>query len=141
VSEELGTPWSKCYESFAASGDLATDMVAMGRACGAKNGQKPLTTVRTGQQSEHDAVDRFTFTAGGASKCYRVFAVGERGVRDLDVQVVGPDGELLASDASMDPNPVVPPREPLCLKQSGIYVVEVSVQRGAGRYAVQVWGN
>jgi hypothetical protein len=113
----------------------------MGRLCGVKNNQRPLTPVRMGQQSEHDAVERFTFTAGGPGKCYRIFAMGETGVRDLDVQVVGPNGDALASDNSKDPHAVVPAREPLCLDKQGIYTVEVSVFRGSGRFAVQVWGN
>ena len=141
VSEEPSTPWSKCYESFASSGDPETDISALGRACGVANQQKPITAARMGQQSEHDAVDRFTFTAGGPGKCYRVLAVGESAVRDLDVQVFGPDGELIAADTSKNPYPVVPSHEPLCLAQPGIYGVEVSVHRGEGRYAVQVWGN
>jgi hypothetical protein len=140
-SQEDASPWSKCYEFFIATGDPTVDIGLLGRECGSRNNQRAVTPVREGKQSESDAVDRFTFTAGGDGKCYRVFAVGERGVRDLDVQLVGPDGEMVASDMTKGPYPVVPAREPACLPRKGIYTVEVSVYRGSGRYAVQVWGN
>lgn len=141
VVEEPGTPWSKCAEPFTASGDCVADVGALGRLCGVKNDQRPLTPVKTGQQSSSDAVDRYTFTAGGPGKCYRVLAVAEAGVRDLDVHVTGPDGASLAADGVTEPSVMVPPTGPLCLDKAGIYTVEVSVFRGSGKYAVQVWGN
>jgi hypothetical protein len=118
-----------------------TDVGNLGRLCGVKNQQRPLTPVRTGEQSAEDAVDRYTFTGGGPGRCYRVFAVAEAGVRDLDVQVTGADGERLAADNSAQPVAMVPALEPLCLGKEGVYTVEVSVFRGSGKYALQVWGN
>jgi hypothetical protein len=94
-----------------------------------------------GEQSESDAVDRYTFASDGSGKCYRVFAVADSTVRDLDVQVLGPDGSRLAADISHDAVPVVPPQGPLCLKQRGVYTVEVSVYKGSGHYALQIWSN
>jgi hypothetical protein len=140
-ADEPSTPWAKCHSTFTLGGDAAADVGLLGRMCGVKNQQKPLTGARVAVQNEHNAVDRFAFSAGGPGKCYRVFAVGERGIRDLDVQVVGPDGARLAWDASHEPWAAVPALGPLCLEQPGVYTVEVSVFRGSGRYAVQIWSN
>jgi hypothetical protein len=139
--DRAATPWSKCYESFTPSGDPVDDVRRIGLLCGPSNGQKPLSEIRSAPQSENEAVDRYTFTAGGEGKCYRVFGVGDTGVRDLDLQVVGPGGELVAADVAKDAWPVLPPRGPLCLKDRGVYTLEVSVYRGSGKYAVQVWTN
>jgi hypothetical protein len=141
VAEDPGTPWSRCAETFTPSGDCVADVGNLGRLCGVKNSQRPLTPVRTAEQTSSEAVQRYTFTAGGPGKCYRVFAVAEAGVRDIDVQVTGPDGDRLASDTSAQPVAMVPGMEPLCLGKVGVYTVEVSVFRGSGRYAMQIWGN
>ena len=139
--EDSDSPWVKCRELFTSSGDPKQDVGLLGRACAARNKQHPLTGIHEGQQTENDAVDRYTFAAAGSGKCYRVIGAGEQGVLDLDVQLIDPDGESVATDNSKTPYPMAPATEPVCLKKTGIYTVEVSVYRGSGHYAVQVWTN
>jgi hypothetical protein len=99
-----------------------------------------ITPVTVGEQSENDPVDRYTFYVPKAGSCYRVYAVGARSVADLDLLLRGPDGEDVVADVTHDAHPVLPPKGPICFDAPGLYLLEVSVFRGSGRYAVQVWG-
>lgn len=140
VDEIPATPWERCVEGFVATSDPESDIAGLGKSCGARLGHKPITDVRLGAQGEADAVDRFVFTAV-AGKCYRVIAVGGSGIRDLDVQVVAADGRVMGADDGREGWAIVPLREPLCVQEGGTLVVEASVGKGTGRYALQVWGG
>ena len=61
--------------------------------------------------------------------------------RELDVLIMTLDGEPVAGDITHDAWPVVPPLGPACFVEPGPYVLEVSVFRGSGRYALQVWAK
>jgi len=102
---------------------------------------RPVTAVRTGEQSELDPVDLYTFEVPKAGACYRVYAASDRTVEDLDLLLRGPGGEGALADVTHDSWPVLPPREPACFTAPGVYQLEVSVYRGSGRYALQVWGR
>lgn len=140
ADEVPATPWERCVEGFVATGDPEADIAGLGKSCGARLGHTPITDVRMGAQGEADAVDRFMFTAV-AGKCYRVIAVGGSGIRDLDVQVVAADGRVMGADDGREGWAMVPLREPLCVREGGTLVVEASVGKGTGRYALQVWGG
>jgi hypothetical protein len=102
---------------------------------------RPLTAVRSGEQSDQDAVDRYTFEVPSAGRCYRVYAAGDRDVTDLDLLLRGPTGNAVAGDSTHDSWPVLPAYAPACLSEPGLYMLEVSVFRGKGHYALQVWGR
>jgi hypothetical protein len=102
---------------------------------------RALTAVRSGEQSEQDAVDRYTFEVPSSGRCYRVYAAGDGAVKDLDLLLRGPSGNAVASDLTHDSWPVLPARQPACLSEPGLYMLEVSVFKGTGHYALQVWGR
>lgn len=141
VSAAGGGTWSECYAGFAPTGNARSDLGRLTRACGPTGGMRAITAVTEATQQESDPVDRYTFFVPKAGACYRVYAVGERTVSDLDLLVRGPTGEDVAADLTNDPFPVLPPRGPLCFEVPGVYMLEVSVFRGQGKYAIQVWGN
>ncbi|MCK6536634.1 MAG: hypothetical protein L6Q84_26985 [Polyangiaceae bacterium] len=136
-----GGVWSECYSAFAPSGAPKEDLARLTRSCGATGGMQAVTAVHTAEQAEKDPADRFTFYVPASGACYRVYAVGDRNVQDLDVLLRGPDGEDVTGDVSHDAFPVTPPAGPICFDVPGLYMLEVSVFRGAGRYALQIWGN
>ena len=133
--------WASCSAGFKPTGQPKTDLDRLTRACGPTGGMRAITPVTIAHQREHDAADRYTFYVPTAGACYRVFATGDRNVRDLDLLLHGPDGEDLSGDLTHDAYPVLPPSGPLCFDTPGLYMLEVSVFRGAGRYALQIWGN
>ncbi|MBK7582134.1 MAG: hypothetical protein IPI67_18250 [Myxococcales bacterium] len=136
-----GGVWSECYATFSPSGAPKEDLARLTRSCGATGGMQAVTAVQTAEQSEKDPADRYTFYVPNSGACYRVYAVGDRNVSDLDVLLRGPDGADVTGDVSHDAFPVTPPSGPICFDVPGLYMLEVSVFRGSGRYALQVWGN
>lgn len=141
AASKPGGVWSECYSAFSPSGSPKEDLARLTRSCGATGGMQAVTSVQTAEQSEKDPADRYTFYVPSPGACYRVYAVGDRNVLDLDVLLRGPDGEDVTGDLSHDAFPVTPPAGPICFDVPGLYMLEVSVFRGAGRYALQVWGN
>ncbi|MBK8994990.1 MAG: hypothetical protein IPM35_04455 [Myxococcales bacterium] len=136
-----GGVWSECYSTFSPTGSPKEDLARLTRSCGPTGGMQAVTRVQTAEQSERDPADRYTFYVPASGACYRVYAVGDRNVLDLDVLLRGPDGEDVTGDMSHDAFPVTPPAGPICFDVPGLYMLEVSVFRGSGRYALQVWGN
>jgi hypothetical protein len=136
-----GGIWAECYASFSPSGEPKADLARITRSCGPTGGMRAITPVETKEQNEKDPADRFTFYVPNSGACYRVYAMGDRNVKDLDVLLRGPDGDNVVADVGHDAFPVVPPYGPICFDAPGLYMLEVSVFRGGGRYALQVWGN
>lgn len=60
--------------------------------------------------------------------CYAYFAVGDDGVRDLDMHVTDPDGRSLGSDTMFDDTPFVQH----CADRSERVTVRIAVSRGSG---------
>jgi hypothetical protein len=133
--------WEACYSTFAPAGDAAGDLARLVRDCGPQGGMRSVTKVRTGKQSEQDPVDRYMFSVPEAGRCYRIYAAADAAVKDLDLLVRGPSGAAVVADVTHDSWPVVPPREPVCFSEPGLYMLEVSVYKGSGRYALQIWGR
>jgi hypothetical protein len=79
---------------------------------------------------------RFNVRAG---ECFRIFAVGEPSIEDLDIEVFGPNGRRLAFDNGDDRWPVVQPDGPFCTFETGEHQARVRVARGSGRYAIEIW--
>lgn len=135
------SPWEACYSTFAPAGDPEGDLTRLVRDCGPTGGMHAVTTIRTGRQSSDDPVDRYTFEVPAPGQCYRVYAAGESSIADLDLLLRGPGRSQFVADVTHDSWPVLPPREPVCFAEPGSYMLEVSVYRGSGRYALQVWGR
>ena len=141
TSEPKPDPWVDCYAGLSYVGNPRTDIARVTKTCGSIGGMRAITPVTLGAQTQDDPVDRYTFYVPKAGQCYRVFAAGDSGVKDLDVALRGPEGDELIADLSHDAQPIVPPTGPVCFQSPGLYMLEVSVYRGSGRYAVQVWGG
>ncbi len=139
--EPAKTPWETCYSSFAPTCNAESDLARLVRDCGTTGGMRAVTKVKIGNQSADDPVERFAFQVPAPDKCYRVYAVGDSTIKDLDLLLRGPQGTSMVADITHDSWPVLPPREPVCFSEPGLYMLEVSVYKGAGRYALQVWGR
>ena len=134
-----GRRFEACRARFRPTGDVRRDLEAMTALCGPPNAMHAVTPVLDGTQSAADPIARFSFT-GETGRCYRVFSAAEPGVADLDLAVLDPDQAVVGHDTADDAFPVLNPDGPLCLTKPGRYELLVSVERGAGRYALQIWG-
>jgi hypothetical protein len=133
--------WDKCYAGFSPSGNPKSDLGRITKSCGPLGRMRPITAATFGQQSARGPSDRYTFFVPHSDSCFRIFATADRNIGDLDLLLRTPDGEPVTGDITHDTWPVVPPQGPACFEEPGLYVLEVSVFSGGGRYALQVWGN
>jgi len=134
-----GGTFESCYQTFRPSGNAERDLGQMTSLCGPPNAMKPVTAVIQGTQSKRDPIARFTFR-GEMGRCYRIFSATDRGVQDMDMAMLDPDQNVVGHDTNEDGFPMLNPDGPFCLTRPGAYTVLVSVEKGAGRYALQVWG-
>lgn len=63
-------------------------------------------------------------------RCYAILAVGDGGVRDLDLHLLDPSGREVDRDIAQDPRPTVR----VCPQRSGSYQMQVEMTAGAGSY-------
>jgi hypothetical protein len=135
----VGGPWVRCYGGFHPSGDPVKDVTRLSLLCGPENGMKRLSkkplegTVSAGGPS---VIESFEARRG---ECYRVFAVAEAGVADLDVVLRSSRGSAIAADHGEDAWPIVQPDRPVCALEDDRVGVEVSAKRGSGRFAAEIW--
>ena len=140
LADRTGNPWADCYRAFQPVDDAAVDLAYLTRLCGAALKLAPLTPIHAGSQREQGKSERLLVSMR-RGRCYRAFAVGQRGVVDLDLAIFEPGGGLVAADLSHDRWSVAPPRGPFCPARSGRYTLDVAVTEGSGEYLVQVWGT
>jgi hypothetical protein len=134
-----GGTFETCYQPFRPTGDARHDLVQMTGLCGTATAMKPVTEILEGNQAQNDSIARYTFT-GELGRCYRIFSASDRGIRDLDMALLDPSHAVVGHDTNEDAFPMLNPDGPVCLTRPGPYTVLVSVERGAGHYALQVWG-
>jgi hypothetical protein len=135
-----GNAWADCYRAFQPTYDAAVDLQHLTRICAGKLGLVALTPVHIGSQQEQGRSERLAVSMR-RGRCYRAFAVGQRGIVDLDLAIFDPQGGLVAGDLSRDPWSVAPPRGPFCPTRTGRYALDIAVTEGAGEYLAQVWGT
>ncbi len=134
-----GGVFESCYQGFHATGNAEQDLAQMTSLCGPPNSMKPVTSVIRGSQAHQESIARFTFK-GEMGRCYRIFSASDRGVVDMDMAMLDPDNNVVGHDTNEDAFPMLNPDGPFCLTRPGQYTVLVSVEKGAGSYALQVWG-
>lgn len=135
----VGGPWVRCYGGFHPSGDPVKDVTRLSILCGPENGMKRLSkqplegALREGGPAVSEGFD------ARRGECYRVFAVAEPGVQDLDVVVRSSRGAAVAADHGEDRWPIVQPDRPVCPLEDDRFTFEVSAKKGSGRFAAEVW--
>jgi len=106
--------------------------------CGPSNGMRKAAEAREASLAEAGKEREHRFKAEPGD-CYRIFAVAEPSIEDLDVEVFGPTGTKLAFDTSDDRWPIVKPDGPFCVFEGGEHRAVVRAQRGHGRYSIEIW--
>jgi len=134
-------PWETCHSNLAPTGNAQADLSSLTRACGALGGMRPVSDVYVGQQDAADATETLSFQVPAAGKCYRAYAAAEGTVSDLNLIVRKPSGDSVVADLTRSSTAIVPEDNPVCFTSPGLYLLEVGVYRGSGRYALQLWGR
>jgi hypothetical protein len=71
-------------------------------------------------------------------ECFRVFAVADPKIDDLDVEIFD-SSRRIAFDEGDDRWPIVKPDGPFCVFEAGEYSIRVRAPHGGGRYALELW--
>jgi hypothetical protein len=74
-----------------------------------------------------------------AGRCYTIVTVGVPSVRDIDVTLTSPYGQVLATDSTDDAAPVLVTNP--CPQWSGDYRIKVQMQYGYGAFGFQVFSQ
>jgi hypothetical protein len=134
----VGGSWVRCYGHFKPAGEPKKDVTRLGLLCGPSNGMHQEGDVFEGPLTEGGApIERKIEAKRGA--CYRVFAVGEASIQDLDVTLRSSRGSAIAADHGQDAWPIVQPDRPICALEDDRWAVEVRSKRGQGRFAAEIW--
>jgi hypothetical protein len=83
------------------------------------------------QLSESAETDYPMSLEGG--KCYAILAVGDNGVRDLDLRLLNARGDVVDRDVEQNARPIVR----VCPTASGSYTMRVKMFAGAGNFVYQ----
>jgi hypothetical protein len=135
----VGGLWVSCYGGFHPTREPLKDVTRLGLLCGPPNGMAQLgTETTTGTVAEGKSPLSYGFPARRGS-CYRLFAVADPGVTDLNVTVRSSRGTELARDHSEDRWPILEPERPFCTYEDDSFTVELAAAHGAGAVAAQVW--
>ncbi|HEY8535452.1 MAG TPA: hypothetical protein VIL25_03350, partial [Vicinamibacterales bacterium] len=117
VIASTSTAGANLQESFAL---LDADMRA--------RGYEGYGTQATGQLGTGETRNFGIQLEGG--RCYAILAVGDSGVRDLDLLLLDPSGREVDRDLAQDARPTVR----VCPERSGAYTMQVRMTDGAGSY-------
>ncbi len=74
-----------------------------------------------------------------AGRCYTIIAAGVPSVRDLDMTLTSPYGQVLATDTTDDASPTLVTNP--CPQWSGDYRIKVMMQYGYGAFGFQVFSQ
>jgi hypothetical protein len=131
--------WGACHhDPGAKKKDVSADVEAMARACAKVTRMSLVGKTLTGKQGDQDPPQTFPL-AVEAGRCYRVYAQGSDGIKDLDLAIKDSTGAVAGEDATDNSSPVVVEDGAVCFKEADSAAVVVSVGLGKGNYAVQIW--
>lgn len=134
----VGGNWLRCYSGFSPRNEPEREVQRLGLLCGPVNGMRKVASATDSARDDGGTAREHRFQAE-VGDCYRIFAVADPGVFDLDVEVLAPDGRRVARDTGDDRWPIVNPDGPFCLHEAGEYRAVVRAARGAGSYGIEIW--
>lgn len=130
-----------CAQGFRSSGNPRADLERLGALCGAAQGLSAVTEPLRARQAEHEPPAIVALDVPSPGACYRVLAAADRNVQALGLALSGAAPGVVVADAHGERWAVLGPDGPLCFPEAGRYRLEIAVQRGAGWYALQIWGR
>ena len=143
--EPVGGAWVTCYGQFRPGSAPRRDVLRLGILCGPANGMRQVPekggTLEKGGTIEDEASGAPVEHAFDArpGECFRIFAVADPGVLELQIDVRSPSGQEVAADHNNDRLPIVNPDGPFCAIEGGRHLVRFRALRWQGRFAMQFW--
>jgi len=135
----VGGPWVRCYGNFRLEGEPRRDLTRLALLCGPSNGMHRHSKQPFEAEVAEGAPARTFDLEVKKGESYRIFAVAEPSVVDLDVVVRSSRGAQIAADHGEDAWPIVQPDRPFCPLGDDTLTVELTARRGKGRMVAEVW--
>lgn len=133
--------WAACYQKLKSRGvDPARDVATLASACQAATKMKLVGSTIVGKQSASDPPQSYPLRAE-AEHCYRVYGQADLHIEDLHLAIEDSAGIVAAQDSTATGAVIASRDGAVCFKESDTAAVVVSVGRGGGTYALQVWGD
>jgi len=135
VATVSDAPAPPCWKGFTPTGNAEADVADLGSRCA--QGMSPLVPPV-----------KHTFKAGESKSipvpivpgCYRVIAVGGKGVKDVDLALKDASGKVVAADMTPDDVfPMIHPNKEFCAEAVQFLNLVISVKKGSGDVAGGVW--
>jgi hypothetical protein len=132
--------YAKCHNDVKTGADLVAGVTALGQACASTMGLKPLGPVTQDTYKNMDPAHVLPLHVD-AGHCVRVYGLSEDALQDLDIAITDSAGNSAGEDGSDSPDAVVLESGMICFTVADDVKVNVAAGNGAGKYAVQIWGN
>jgi len=129
----------KCYGGFHLEGDPKKDLTRLTMLCGPENGMHRVSKEPFEAEVNEGAPVITTELSAKKGECYRIFAVAEPSVKDLDIVVRSSRGAQIAADHGEDAWPIVQPDRPFCPLEDDTLTVEMTARHGRGKMVAEVW--
>ena len=128
-------PAGPCWKGFAPTGNAEADVVELGHRCAAGMSQLVPPVKHTFKQGEAKVIP-VAIVPG----CYRVIAVGGKGVKDVNLELKDQGGKVVAADMTPDDIfPMIHPNKEFCAEAVQFLNLTISVKKGTGDVAGGVW--
>ena len=132
--------FAKCHNDVTTGADLVAGVTAMAQGCAAVMGMHQLGQTTQGSYKNLDPAHVIPLHAE-SGHCYRVYGLSEPALQDLDIAVIDSAGKSTGEDGSDSPDAVVLESGEICFTATDDVKVNVAAGSGAGKYAVEIWGN
>jgi hypothetical protein len=123
-----------------ASASPSADVAAIGKACTDATKLHALGAVSAGTQKADAVAQRFPFAAQ-AGHCYRAYGSAAAGITDFSVFILDSTGATAARGHTDGTRVAAPSDGALCFHDADTANVVVTIGRGAGPFAVQLWSD
>lgn len=128
-----------CWKTVSFTGQHDKDYPALIDKCGTPTGMLEYVKPASGKLHHiKDAVDSFSVTMNKGT-CYRLFAVGDSSIHDIDVVILR-NGSILGNGSMTQPVEIIQGSSPFCPTDDGNYTFDVKVHgEGKGAYTFGIW--
>ncbi len=128
-----------CWKTVSFSGQAGKDFAALIDKCGTPTGMLEYVKPQSGKLHHiKDAIDSFT-VAMSKSSCYRLFAVADSTIHDIDIVILR-NGAILGTDDMAQPVAIIQGASPFCPQDDASYTFDVKVKgEGKGAYTFGIW--
>jgi hypothetical protein len=138
ITAKHDAAWATCHASYKpASKDLAAEAGKSAKGCEATTKMKAVGKPEKGTQADTNPPQTIKLQ-GKAGKCYRVYAMADAGIKDLDLLLKDSTGAVGAEDSTDDPSPVLVEDVAFCFKEDDAASIVVSVGQGKGSWALTI---